>query len=138
MNINEVRFGNAFVVPYFFEESFARQQSVATSHHVSEQLEFAGPQTDWAIAPLRSSTYQIERQRSNTQHCCIWQDSRPDQRLIVPYQFNHHDWLFREITHRREQAAHPGNHPLKYARHLRLSVCILGDRIVCAEQQTFD
>jgi len=57
MNINKVRFGNEFVVPYFFEEGFARQQFVATSHHVFEQLELAGPQNDWAITSLRSSTH---------------------------------------------------------------------------------
>lgn len=68
VDVDEIGFRYDFVIPDFPQDRRARQQRVALFHHVPEQLKFARPQVDPAVAALCGAIQEIELQRSNAQH----------------------------------------------------------------------
>src|SRR5450756_2180385 len=95
MNIDQVCFGNEFIVPYLFQESCPRQRLVTPLHHVLEQPKLARSQIDLTVATLRSPIEEVQLQRSDAQHRFVWRGRPPDQWFSARCQFDDRERLFR-------------------------------------------
>ena len=69
MDVNEIGRRHELIVPDLFEQHGAREQLVASLHHVLEQAEFPRQQLDRAVAALGRPFDEVEFKWSHAQHC---------------------------------------------------------------------